>query len=128
MSSGADKRKRPAGTPEGTGPEKQEPKRSKSFDPKEEAVPVARKPAMPDSRKAAGPQGAGKLSSSSDEVFDPQNRTVAEESLDTSDENQLFELALTTNLEEAMGMAETPEQKERVFAAMRAREAEKVDI
>ena len=66
-----------------------------------------------------------------DDVFNPQNKTVGEESLDVSDDAQLFELALATNLEEAMDLAETPQQKARVFAAIKKREAttpDKVEI
>ena len=128
-------KKRPAGTPETVSAEKPEPKRTRSFNPRDEAVAVAKRKAMPSGSskpEAAGTEGApqagvpqtgSESGEGIDEVFNPQNKTVGEESLDVSDDAQLFELALATNLEEAMDLAETPQQKARVFAAIKKREA-----
>jgi hypothetical protein len=126
MSTSKDIRKRPAGTPEA---EKQEPKRTKSFDPREEAVAVAKRKPMPAGREAGGTGSSSSAEAAGvDEVFNPQDKTTAESSLDVSDESQLFELALETNLEEAMDLAETAAQKARVFAAIKAREAEAIKV
>ena len=129
MSSNPESKKRPAGTPEAAAPEKPEPKRTKSFNPRDEAVAVAKRKSMPSGSASrtpstlGDPQKAAESGDVVDEVFNPQDKTVGEESLDTSDEAQLFELALATNLEEAMGLAETPQQKARVFAAIKKRDA-----
>jgi hypothetical protein len=135
MSSNPESKKRPAGTPEAATSEKPEPKRTKSYNPRDEAMAVAKRKAMPTGSATRTPsaqetpqkpESVGGM----DEVFNPQNRTVDEASLDVSDEAQLFELALATNLEEAMDLAETPQQKARVFAAIKKRDAsspEKVD-
>ena len=127
-SNNTESKKRPAGTPESAATEKPEPKRTKSYNPRDEAIAVSKRKPMPagtSKPEAAATPGASQadLGEGADEVFNPQDKTVGEESLDVSDDAQLFELALATNLEEAMDLAETPQQKARVFAAIKKREA-----
>jgi hypothetical protein len=87
---------------------------------------------MPTGSQRQGEKGSNSSVGSAvqDEVFNPQDKTTVDNSLDVSDDAQLFELALATNLEEAMDLAETAAQRARVFAAIKARDAsspEKVD-
>ena len=75
-------KKRPAGTPE-TAAEKPEPKRTKSYNPRDEAVAVAKRKPMPtgsskpsEADTAGAPHVGSESGEGQDEVFNPQNKTV----------------------------------------------------
>ena len=119
MSSNQDQRgsKRPQES-SGSSETKPGPKKSRSYDPKEEATALgSRQP--PQSK--AGPAKASVSSMEGveevnidDEVFNPGNRTTA----DLSSTDDLFELALETgNFAEALNAADSDEQRRRVWAA-----------
>ena len=104
-----------------------EPKKSRGeFDPKAEAQPLSRRevkpqiPSMATSKESEGsleevePEGD---KAGTDEVFFPGNKTVADMSIG-SNSDQVFELALEVNPQEALSMADSPEQRQRAMDAL----------
>ena len=105
-------------------------KKAKAYDPLDEATPLGQRRSVPQNFASSSsssstlepespsvPQGAEK---DGGEVFNPHDKTVAEMSLDDSDD--LFELAMTAeNWVQAEALATTDSHRKRVWLAKKSK-------
>ena len=131
MSAPKDQRKRTQEDSEMVDPAaKPEPKKSRSeYDPLDEAQPLGQRRSAPrfssvpsSSGSSAAATDSDTLVPDADNVF-PHEKTMADMSVGSQDDD-LFELALQANPDEALSMAETESQKKRAWEAVKAKKAE----
>jgi hypothetical protein len=101
-------------------------KKAKPYNPLDEASPLGQRRSKAEtfssssssSTLAASPKDQSSEGAEGGEVFNPQNKTIADESLDESVTDNLFELALTAeNWDQADALAETDTQRRRAWLA-----------